>query len=111
MGFEPRSDRLKVTDGRIKASQKNLGYSLFHPLSQRESLWRYMGAPCGLRVARMDPAKAGTGMGLPYRLVLANPQELPTLIGFSQQMVPEGQMAVQGGLPPPRFALFALPSH
>lgn len=34
-------------------------------------------------------------MGLRYSLVLANPQELPALIGSSQQMVPNSQTAIQ----------------
>lgn len=55
-----------------------MGYPLFYPLSQRESIWRYTDIPYGLRMAMLGPAKAGTGMGLAFSLVLDHPRELPS---------------------------------
>lgn len=53
------------------------------------------GCPLWSQSSHTGPSKNRDRVGVAGSLVLASPQELPALIGSSQQMVPEGQMAIQ----------------
>lgn len=54
-----------------------------------------MGAYCGLRVVMLATLKNRVRVGDARSPVLTSPQEVLVLIGSSQQMVLEGQMAIQ----------------
>lgn len=70
---------------------ESMDYPLFQPLQERKSMV-IRGYPLWAQSGYTGPKEGRDRDGLLYSVVLANPQ---ALIGSGQQMVPEGQTAIQ----------------